>query len=144
MKSILLLLSSTILCFQQMVAQGKAYEINTKSGIHYLVDNIDYPVTGTYLFEGGEPKVELYSGGAGYYQLHEQPTRAVRWGFECSSSGEPKFIKGFNSAAYTLWYQYTNPTEADGENDWKAVEFTIHFNTQKMYIQGERMKSYAE
>ena len=45
--------------------------------------------------------------------------------------------------AYTLWYQYTN-LETEDDKDWKAVEYSIHFNTLKMYIQGERVKNYSE
>ena len=62
---------------------------------------------------------------------------------ECDEAGSPKFNKGFDSAAYTLWYQYTNP-ETDAEMNWKTVEFTIHFNTLKMFIQGERSKDYTD
>ena len=118
-------------------------KIEAKDGIHYITTDIDYPITGTYLFQGTEPTVELNSGGSGFYQLHEQPKRAVNWGMECDEAGLPKFDKGFDSAAYSLWYQYTNP-ETDAEMNWKTVEFTIHFNTLKMFIQGERSKDYTE
>jgi hypothetical protein len=118
-------------------------KIEAKDGIHYLTTDIGYPVTGTYFFNGAEPTVELNSNGTGFYQLHEQPKKAVTWGFECDEAGEPIFIKGFDNAAYTLWYLYSNP-ENDEENYWKAVPFTIHFNSLKMFIQGERSKSYTE
>ena len=118
-------------------------KIETKDGLHYITTAIEYPITGTYLFEGKEPTVELNAGGTGFYQLHEQLKRAVTWGIECDEAGAPKFKKGFDSAAYTLWYQYTNP-ESDDETSWIAVEFSIHFNTLKMFIQGERVKDYSE
>jgi hypothetical protein len=124
---------------------GKSFsqstKIETRNGIHYITTNIDYPITGTYQFQGNEPIVELNDGGSGIYQLHDLPKRKVKWGIECDEAGIPRFIKGFDSAAYTLWYQYTNP-ESDDETNWNAVEFTIHFNTQKMFIQGERSKDY--
>lgn len=121
-------------------------KIEAKDGIHYITTNIDYPITGTYQFQGTEPVVELNAGGTGFYQLHEQLKRAVNWGMECDEAGSPKFNKGFDSAAYTLWYQYTSKSDSDTEDDmnWKAVEFTVHFNTQKMFIQGERSKDYTE
>jgi len=118
-------------------------KIETKDGIHYITTNIDYPVAGTYFFKGAEPTVELNGNGSGFYQLHEQPKKAVTWGIECDEAGAPKFKKGFDSAAYTLWYQYTSP-ESEEEMDWKEVPFTIHFNTLKMFIQGERSKDYTE
>lgn len=117
-------------------------KIEAKDGIHYLTTNIGYPITGTYLFNGTEPTVELNGNGTGLYQLHEQPKKAVTWGIECDEAGAPIFKKGFDNAAYTLWYLYTNP-ESEEESYWKEVPFTIHFNTQKMFIQGERSKDYT-
>ncbi len=137
---LLLLLLSTSSGFAQSVTK-----IEAKDGIHYITTSIDYPITGTYYFHDAEPTVELNAGGNGFYQLHEQPTRPVNWGIECDETGVPKFKKGYDNAAYTLWYQYTAKTEADDEDAmmWKPVEFSIHFNTQKMFIQGERCKSYS-
>jgi len=124
-------------------AQNSVTKIIAKDGIHYLTTTIDYPITGTYLFEGAEPIVDLNSNGTGIYQLHGQPRKDMVWGIECDVNGTPKFIKGFNSAAYTLWYQHTTTSEDDTDNSWKAVPFSIHFNTSKMYIQGERMRDYS-
>lgn len=117
-------------------------KIEAKDGIHYLTTSINYPITGTYLFKGAEPTVELNAGGSGFYQLHEQPKRAVTWGIECDEAGVPIFKKGYDNAAYTLWYLYTTP-ESEEDAYWKAVPFTIHFNTLKMFIQGERSKDYV-
>lgn len=124
--------------------QNSVTQINAKDGVHYLTTSIDYPITGTYLFEGAEPIVDLNANGTGIYQLHDQPRKEVIWGIECDENGAPKFIKGFDSAAYTLWYQHTTISESDTDRGWKAVPFSIHFNTLKMYIQGERMKDYSE
>lgn len=135
-KSLLVVLLLTV---ANSFAQTK---IEAKNGLHYITNSIDYPITGTYYFKGTEPTVELNGNGSGFYQLHEQPKKAVTWGIECDEAGKPQFKKGYDSAAYTLWYQYTNP-ETEDDNNWKAVEFTIHFNSQKMYIQGERSKDYT-
>ena len=133
------LLLFTANCFAQST------KIETKDGIHYITNTIDYPITGTYLFQGTEPVVELNAGGAGFYQLHEQPKRAMTWGIESDEVGVPMFKKGYDSAAYTLWYQYTTKSESgDDDINWTPVEFTIHFNTLKMFIQGERSKDYTE
>ena len=118
-------------------------KIEAQDGIHYITTDIDYPITGTYLFKGTEPVVELNSTGTGFYQRHEQPKKAITWGIECDESGKPIFKKGFDNAAYTLWYLYTNP-ETEDEKYWKVTSFTIHFTSLKMFIQGERSKSYTE
>jgi hypothetical protein len=133
-----------VLFAKNSFSQNSVSKIETKSGVHYITTSIDYPITGTYLFDGAEPIVELTANGTGFYQLHEQPKRAINWGIECLETGEPKFIKGYNSAEYSLWYQFTTAYESDTNLDWNFVEFSIHFNTLKMYIQGERVKSYVE
>lgn len=122
-------------------------KIEAKDGTHYITDNmeyIDFPLLGTYLFQGAEPIVELDQYGTGFYQLHDQLKRPMIWGIECDESGALIYKKGFDNAKYTLWYQYTTKSEDDTEEDmsWKSVEYTIHFNTLKMFIQGERSKDY--
>lgn len=137
-----LLLALLIFTLESAYAQYSVTEIQTISGAKYITSYIAYPIDGTYLYNGGEPVVQLNADGTGFYQLHEQAKRPIIWGFECMQRGEPQFIKGFNSAAYSLWYQYTDVPATDPENEWKYVEFTIHFNTGKMFIQGERMKRF--
>ena len=124
-------------------AQGSVTEITTKKGIRYITTSIDYPITGTYLFEGAEPTVELNANGTGFYQTHENPKRAISWGIECNQAGEPIFIKGYDSEAYSLWYLYTEDSDSEEDKGWNVVEFSIHFNSLKMFIQGERVKSFS-
>ena len=131
MKSIKILIVILLFIVKSFAQSTK---IETNRGIHYITNNIEYPITGTYTFKGTEPVVELNDGGVGFYQLHEQPKRAIIWGMECNESGEPMFTKGFDNAAYTLWYQYITKLDSDDEMNWTAVEFTIDFNTLKMYI----------
>lgn len=122
-------------------------KVEAKDGIHYITNNmeyIDFPLLGVYYFNGKEPLVELSQYGAGFYQLHDQLKRPVTWGIECDEKGALLHKKGFDNSKYTLWYQYTTKTEQDTDDDlsWKSVEFTIHPNTLKMFIQGERSKDY--
>ena len=139
------IISLTLLLFVNVFyARNSFTSIDTSDGIHYITPNIDYPIFGTYFFEGGEPIVELNANGTGIYQLHEQPKKEMVWGIECDENGTPKFIKGFESIAYTLWYQCTTNSESDTFEGWKKVPFSIHLNTLKMYIQGERVKSFSE
>lgn len=124
-------------------AQNSVTEIATKEGVRYITTSIDYPITGTYTFKGTEPVVDLNGGGTGFYQLHDNPKRAMIWGIECTQTGEPKFIKGFDNKEYLLYYKFTENSESEIEEEWKKVEFTIHFNSGKMFINGERMKSFT-
>ena len=120
-------------------AQNSVTEIETQKGIRFITNTIGYSITGTYFFKGNEPIVELNGNGTGFYQLHEQLKRPMKWGIECDAAGVPKFVKGFDSAEYTLWYRYT-----DADEDWKMVEFSIHFNKMKLFIQGERSKDFDD
>ena len=88
------LFAIVLLCVLNASAQDVT-RIETKEGIRYITTILDYPITGTYYFNGSEPTVELNSGGNGYYQLHEQPARPVVWGIECDAAGEPIFKKGY-------------------------------------------------
>lgn len=124
-------------------------KIEAKDGPHYIshyMENINLDILGKYSFKGQEPLVELNEYGAGFYQLHDQLKRPMIWGLECDEKGALLYKKGFDNSKYILWYQYTTKQEGDTEEDsnWKSVEFTIHFNTQKMFIQGERSKDYKE
>lgn len=124
-------------------------KIEARDGMHYIshyMQNINLDILGKYTYKGQEPVVELNEYGMGFYQLHDQLKRPMIWGLECDESGALKFKKGFDNAKYILWYQYTTKQEGDSDDDssWKAVEFTIHFNTLKMFIQGERSKDYKE
>ena len=144
MKSKSIFRLAMMLFMTKSFGQNTVNEIETESGVHYITTNINYPVAGTYLFEGGEPIVELNDNGTGFYQLHDQPKRPINWGIECEKTGETLFKKGFNSEAYSFWYKFLTTDEADSNRGWNLVPFTIHLNTLKMYIQGERVKSYKE
>lgn len=123
-------------------AQNSMTEISTKNGLTYVTTDISYPVTGVYQYKGTEPVVELNINGSGFYQNHGDLKKPITWGFECSKDGVPKFIKGFDNLKYFLYYKYTG-SEENEENEWKKVEFSIHLNSMKMFINGERVKVFT-
>jgi hypothetical protein len=123
-------------------AQNIITEIETDRGVRYITNSIDYQITGTYTFKGKEPIAILNSDGTGIYQLHDQPQRAMTWGIECTKNGELKFTKGFDNVKYSLFYKFNNSLESDSEENWNKVDFTIHLNSLKMYINGERAKNF--
>ncbi|WNM18830.1 hypothetical protein [Flavobacterium capsici] len=138
------ILSSFIICFSAIsFAQNSITEIETDKGIRYITTDIDYQVTGTYSFKGAEPIVVLNSDGTGIYQLHDQPQRTMIWGMECNKNGELKFVKGFDNVKYFLFYKYNSSLDAETEEKWNKVDFTIHLNSLKMFINGERAKNFT-
>lgn len=146
MKSLNLLFFTLLLSVTHSYAQNKVEKITAKDGIHYITTNIDYPITGTYLFEGGtEPIAQLDPDGTGIFQLHDLSKTTIVWGMECFENGTPKYKKGFNYAVYSLWYKNREVnSEADAKEDWTNAHFSIHFQKKKMFILGERSKDYIE
>ncbi|MDI1306857.1 MAG: hypothetical protein PSX42_18670 [bacterium] len=121
-------------------------KITCKDGIHYITKNIDYPITGTYLSEGGtEPIVQLNPDGTGIFQLDDLSKITMVWGMECFEDGTPKYQKGFNYAVYSLWYKNKEANSGmDAKEEWTYAHFSIHFEKKKMFILGERSKDYIE
>lgn len=148
MKIVQLLFAALILCITQSFAQVKISQITAKNQDHYLTTSIEYPIAGTYQYNNvSEPIVILNPDGTGIFQSKDLSKREITWGLECSEDGFLRFKEGFDSAAYSIWYKgKNNPInpESDEISDWKKVEFSIHFNTKKMYIMGERVKDYVD
>ncbi|MDD5151895.1 MAG: hypothetical protein PHC28_15685 [Flavobacterium sp.] len=148
MKIVTLLFITLIFSATNSIAQIKITKITSKNQDYSITTTIDYPITGSYQFENiSEPIVILNPDGTGIFQSKDLSKKAITWGLECTENGVLKFEEGFDSAAYTLWYKFNDNTinsELDEMNDWKKVEFSIHFNTKKMYIMGERVKVYVD
>ncbi len=126
------------ICFAQKVS-----EIETEDRKLFITTKCEYPIFGTYQFKGGEPVIELNSSGTGYYQQHEAVKRSMIWGLECSESGVLKETKGYDNIKYILYYKYTTPNTDEPEESWNHVEMTVHLNTGKIFINGERMKLFT-
>jgi hypothetical protein len=134
-------LTIAVLLFVAKSYSQKVEKITANDGIHYITTTIDYPVTGTYLFEGQTaPIVQLNIDGTGIFQLHDLTKKNMNWGLECFENGTPKYQKGFNYAVYSLWYQ----NKAENDAKWTYAHFSIHFEKKKMFISGERSKDYIE
>lgn len=148
MKIVKLLFASLILCVTQSFSQIKITKITAQNQEHYITTTIDYPIAGTYQYENiSEPIVVLNADGTGIFQSKDLSKREITWGLECTEDGFIRFKEGFDSAAYSIWYKNKDnqiDPELDENNDWKKVEFSIHFNTNKMYIMGERVKDYVD
>lgn len=139
MKSINLLLITLIFSFTNLFSQIKVNQITYRNQEHFISTEIDYPVAGTYLFEGkSEPIVVLNENGTGIFQYQDLTKKDISWGIECLSDGIPVFKEGFNSASYSLYYK-TNENE-----EWILIQFSIHYNNKKMFIMGERVKDYVD
>lgn len=137
----------SILLFSiQSFAQIKVTKFSEKKQVHYITTKIEYPILGTYQYDNiSEPIVILNADGTGIFQNKDLSKKVITWGLECTEDGFLRFKEGFDSAAYSLWYKTINnivDSESDESNVWRKVEFSIHFNTKKMYIMGERVKVY--
>ena len=139
MKNFTLLLSALLLSAYSF-AQLKVTKITSKDQNHYIATVIGYPVAGVYtLVNQIEPSTQLNDDGTGFIQNENFEKVNIIWGIECSESGIPIFKEGFSSAAYTLWYQ-----KITEEMEWESMQFSIHYEKKKMFIDGERVKDYLE
>lgn len=123
-------------------------EVKIKNETYYLTKEIGYPITGEYLFESKkDPIVQLNPDGTGLFQLHEMSRTPMVWGIECEINGTPKKIKTDWGFMYNLWYQikakHQGASWESGEIDaWDVVSFSVHTDESKIYILGERIKSF--
>lgn len=123
-------------------SQINSEKIMTNEGPRFITSVMNYPVYGTYLFEGDkEPMMQLNSNGSGILQDHDLSKSSINWGIECNESGNPNTKKGFNYAVYTLWYKNNN---ADKGEEWTKAHFSIHFQKKKIFIFGDRIKTYTD
>ena len=122
--------------------------VKIKNETYYLTKEIGYPITGEYLFESKkDPIVQLNPDGTGLFQLHEMSRTPMVWGIECEMNGTPKKIKTDWGFMYNLWYQikakHQGASWESGEIDaWDVVSFSVHTDESKIYILGERIKSF--
>lgn len=123
-------------------------EVKIKNETYYLTKEIGYPITGEYLFESKkDPIVQLNPDGTGLFQLHEMSRTPMVWGIESEMNGTPKKIKTDWGFMYNLWYQikakHQGASWESGEIDaWDVVSFSVHTDESKIYILGERIKSF--
>jgi len=148
MKNFKTLYIALIVLSLQSNAQIKVTKILARNQVHYITTRIDYPIAGTYQYENiSEPIVILNADGTGVFQNKDLSKNEMTWGLECTEDGFLRFKEGFDSAAYSIWYKNKDnliPTSSDDINDWKKIEFSIHFKTKKMYLMGERVKDYVD
>ena len=122
--------------------------VKLKNETYYLTKEIGYPITGDYLYESkGDPIVQLNADGTGLFQNHQMSRTPMVWGIECNMDGTPKKIKADWGFMYNLWYQikakHKGPSWESGEIDaWDVVSFSVHTDENKIYILGERIKSF--
>jgi len=141
-----LLLTLSILAATDVCAQSKVKTITIKNEVYYITTEVGIPVVGLYKYEGKkDPIVQLNADGTGLFQLHGMSQTPMEWGMECTADGTPKKNATDFGAVYLLWYQlkakHKGSSWESGEvGKWDAVQFSIHNDTGKMYILGEREK----
>ncbi|HEY6142452.1 MAG TPA: hypothetical protein VIV55_03355 [Flavobacterium sp.] len=144
MKAFKLLFTILVLSATHSYAQLDVTKIISDNKDYFITRTINYPVTGIYLFEGKtEPIVELKGNGTGIFQFEDLTKKKIEWGIQCDNVGIPTAKKGYDYASYTLWYKNKDGKDS-GEDYWIPVHFSIHFNQHKMYVFGDRSKTYVD
>ncbi len=117
-------------------AQSPVTKVTVKDEVYYITTKMDYAITGLYKYESkGEPIVQLNEDGTGIFQLHQMPQSKMIWGVECDSKGIPKELKVVWGSVYRLWYKANDA-------EWDIIQLSIHTDEKKIYILGERVKTY--
>ena len=117
-------------------AQSAVTKVTVKDEVYYLTTKMDYPITGLYKYESkGEPIVQLNEDGTGIFQLHQSPQKDMIWGIESDSKGVPKELKVVWGSVYRLWYKTKDA-------EWDIIQLSVHTDERKIYILGERIKTY--
>lgn len=116
-------------------AQTAVTKVTVKDETYYITTKSDYPITGLYKYESKkDPIVQLNEDGTGIFQLHGMPQNEMKWGIECDSKGVPKELKVVWGSVYRLWYQVAGV--------WDIIQLSVHTDEKKIYILGERIKTY--
>jgi len=129
-------------------AQSAVTKVTVKDEVYYITTKMDYPITGLYNYESkGEPIVQLNADGTGLFQLHQMSQTKMVWGIECDAKGVPKELKAAFGPVYRLWYQIKEKHkgktwESGVVDEWDIIQLSIHTNERKIYILGERIKTY--
>ena len=129
-------------------AQSAVTKVTVKDETYYITTKMEYPITGLYKYESkGDPIVQLNEDGTGLFQLHQMSQTPMVWGIECDSKGNPKELKVSWGSAYRLWYQIKEKHkgkswEQGTIDEWDIVQLSVHTDEKKIYILGERIKTY--
>lgn len=139
MKFLKLLCCSLFLTAFQLHAQVQVDHIKHNSKDRFITTTIGYPVQGTFAtLNQKQPITVLNPDGTGFIQGEDLSKQKINWGIECTEEGIPVFKEGFNSASYTFWYRPNNGEE------WYYSQLSIHFAKKKMFLMGERVKTYED
>jgi hypothetical protein len=149
----ILLLTTTI-----SNAQNNVTKITVDGDVYYLTTDIGYNLVGKYLNENGsydyktnttstEPITVLNEDGTGLWQNYGTSKGKMIWGVECNKDGSPKKIETDYGAVYILWYMKKEQLIFNGKPEgkvdvWDAVQLSIKFKEGKIYILGERSKTF--
>jgi len=148
MKNCITLILAVLLCTTASFAQSDVTKIVEKDEVYYISKSIGLPITGEYKYEGkGEPIVQLNADGTGLFQLHGMSATRMIWGIECDASGKAKVQEAAWGGIYRLWYQLKEKHkgktwESGVVGKWDIIQFSVHTDTRKMYVLGERIKTY--
>jgi hypothetical protein len=155
------LLKSTILILlfsitTVSIAQNNVTKIVVNDEVYYLTTEIGYNLVGEYLNEKGdfnnktntrstEPITVLNADGTGLWQNYGTSKGKMIWGIECTQDGSPIKIETDYGAVYSLWYMKKEKLIFNGNpegsvDEWDAVQLSIKFAEEKIYILGERAK----
>ncbi len=152
-----------LLAASQLLAQGKAEklviqnkgELAIQAEVYYGTRSIPgYNIIGTYIYPSSSDKhpiVQLNQDGTGIFERHNNIPVKIKWWIYSDEKGVAKVNKGEVGQQHTLIVQYLEPEyttirdvkkEITAQGDFDMKMLTIRYDDKKIYILGEREKSF--
>ncbi len=110
-----------------------------------------YDLTGTYLYEGGEPSVTLNADGTGTFANHQEAGIPIRWWVRADAAGVALAQTGPGGQMHTLVVQFQaaqyatlrgQQVEREPAGAFDMMSLGISYDPRQMIILGERIKPY--
>lgn len=143
MKHKLLLGALALLAGSTAYAQTKPESFIYNGEVIYGVRTIPgVNLAGTYLFEGGEPRVELNADGTGCWANHSRPCQKIRWWLHSNAKGELAGASNEVGAVHTIMFEHVENPANGRVGAFTAYQLAVDKLARTISIADERIKSY--
>jgi hypothetical protein len=133
-----------MLAISSASAEGpKVHSFTYNGSVVYGVNVLpDVDVTGTYRFEGGEPRAELRPDGTGCWANHSRPCVGIKWWLQADAAGKPLGQYGAGGSLHTLLIEHVEDPSYGRVGPYNGFELAVDKVGRKVIIAGEREKGF--
>ena len=139
MSALLVVLAASGASAQQAEVHSFSYDGSVVYGVNVLPD-VD--LSGTYRFEGGEPRAELRADGNGCWANHGRPCVGIKWWIQSDTAGKPLGQYGPGGSLHTLLIEHVEDPSYGRVGPYNGFELAVDKVGRKIIIAGEREKGF--